>query len=175
MEGKDEKTLLFDGELAVSIPASYQTMEEEKALAMFPYEERPQLMLEERGTSRFCTFSLLQDQALADNQVNCVIHSIADAVTSLYPSSLLERPRTAKREIGTWGWFAFWTSGREGRLYNMMYVCPVSGSMMLGTLGCPLDDEVGKDMLRKMLRSLEVTKKRPARARISINLPGKRT
>lgn len=173
MEQREETRVLFDGKLLIEIPDSFQAAEDEKAAGMFPYEERPQIILEEKGASRFCTFSLLENQSLTKNQTKHVIGRIADAVASLYPSCLLEQPRLVKREEAVYGWFAFQTSAREGKLYNMMYVCPVKGSMMLGTMGCLVHDMAGRNMMMHQLGTLKIPERMPARARISIALPRK--
>lgn len=175
MEHKDEMRALFDGKLLIEIPDSFQEAEGEKAANMFPYEERPQIILEEKGTSRFCTFSLLEKQSLTKNQTKHVIDLIADAVISLYPSCLLEQPGLVKREEAVYGWFAFQTSAREGKLYNIMYICPVNGSMLLGTMGCLMDDEAGRTGMQQQLGTLKIPERRPARAKISVALPRKRS
>lgn len=127
-----EKSHLFDGRLAVMLPDSFQTMEGDREQLMYPYEDRPQIILEDADTCRFCTFSLLKEQKLAGIQVEYVIQSITKAIVSLYPSCLLSEPQLVKREEGTCGWFSFRTAGKEGDLQNFMYVFPVDDCMMLG-------------------------------------------
>lgn len=175
MESNDKTTLLFDGRLIAGIPDSFQPMEEEKAAMMFPCEERPQLIFEDSGASRFCTFSLLKRQSLTGTQVKRAVHSIADAVTSLYPTCLLKEPGLVRVEGGTWGWFAFRTATRERDLYNVMYVRSVAGEMMLGTLGCPLDDDEGRIELMRIPGSLKSLEEHPSRAKICIELHGHRS
>lgn len=167
MGNAEEKSLLFDGRLAVGLPDSFRTMESGRAELMYPYEDRPQIILEEADTRRFCTFSLLKEQKLAGIQVEYVIQSITKAIVSLYPSCLLSSPQLAEREKGTCGWFSFRISGREGDLQNFMYVFPVDECMMLGTMGCFMEDEAGKEQLVQIMESLEVSEKVPAYARIS--------
>lgn len=175
MEGNDKTTLLFDGKLIAGIPDSFQPMEEEKAAMMFPCEERPQLIFENSGASRFCTFSLLKRQSLTGTQVKRAVHSIADAVTSLSPTCLLKEPELVRQEGGTWGWFSFRTVTREGDVYNVMYVRPVGGEMMLGTLGCPMDDDEGRKELMGIPESLKSPEEHPAKAKICIELHGHRS
>jgi hypothetical protein len=167
LENAEEKTLLFDGRLALGIPNSFQAMEIGRAELMYPYEDRPQIILEDTDTRRFCTFSLLKEQKLAGIQVEYVIRSITEAIVSLYPSSLLSEPQLAVREEGTCGWFSFRTSGGEGNLQNFMYVFPVDGCMMLGTMGCFIEDEEGKRQLLQIMESLEVPPKAPVYAKVS--------
>ena len=163
----EEKTLLFDGRLAVGIPNFFRMMDSGRAELMYPYEDRPQIILEDTDTCRFCTFSLLKEQKLAGIQVEYVIRSITEAIVSLYPSCLLSEPQLAVREEGACGWFSFQTSGGEGQLQNFLYVFPVDGFMMLGTMGCFVEDEEGKRQLLQIMESLEVPPKAPIYAKIN--------
>lgn len=167
----EEKSLLFDDRLAVDIPNSFHEMEDGRVELIYPYEDRPQIILEDANTHRFCTFSLLKEQKLAEIQVKYVIQSITKAIVSLYPSSLLSEPQLSKREEGTCGWFSFQTTGREGNLQNFMYIFPVDDCMMLGTMGCFIEDESGKRQLMQIMESLEIPPKVPAYARIGHGLP----
>lgn len=162
-----EKKLLFGGRLAVGIPNFFRAMENGRAELMYPYEDRPQIILEDEDTRRFCTFSLLKEQKLAGIQVEYVIRSITEAIVSLYPSCLLSEPQLAVREDGTCGWFSFQTSGGEGKLQNFMYVFPVDGCMMFGTMGCFIEDEEGKRQLLQIMESLEVPLKVPVYGKIN--------
>lgn len=147
--------LIFEEQLFVEIPDTFKEMEECKVSIMYPYEEKPQIMLEDEQMHRFCTFSLLVFQGLAEAQVESAIHSVCNTVRSLHPSCLLETPQLMKCSEGTCGWFSFRTEGTEGRLYNVMYVFPVNGNMMLGSMGCPMEDEPGKQLLMQAMESLK--------------------
>lgn len=162
-----EKSYLFDGRLTVLLPDSFRTMEGGREQLMYPYEDRPQIILEDADTCRFCTFSLLKEQKLAGIQVKNVIQSITKAVVSLYPSCLLSKPRLVKRGEETCGWFSFRTSAKEGELRNFMYVFPVDNCMMLGTMGCFMEDRAGKEQLMKIMESLEIPEKKSAYSRVS--------
>ncbi|WP_313186951.1 hypothetical protein [Lacrimispora sp.] len=167
MGNAEEKTLLFDGRLAAGIPDSFQAMESGRAELMYPYVDRPQIILEDADTRRFCTFSLLKGQKLVGIQVEYVIQSITKAIVSLYPSCLLSEPQLVEKEEGICGWYSFRTSGRERDLQNFMYIFPVDGCMMLGTMGCFMEDEEGKRQLIQIIESLEVCPKAPVFAKSS--------
>ena len=167
MEYVQDKTLFFDGRLAVQIPESFQDMENNRAELMYPYEQRPQIILEDGEAHRFCTFSLLKEQKLAANQVEYVIKNITAAVVGLYPSCLLTDPRLVWRKEGAYGWFSFRSIIKEGELKNFMYVFSVDECMMLGTMGCFIEDEEGKKQLLQIMDSLEVPERKPSFARSS--------
>ena len=156
MKENEKKQLLFDDRLLVYIPAFYEDMDQEKAKMMYPYENRPQIILENKKSFRWCTFSLLKEQGLSKSQIEDAIQSISKIVLSLYPSSMLRKPEIIKRKEGNCGWFAFRTVWKTGGIYNVMYVFSVDGSMMLGTLGCGEEDIEGIKEMMHVLKSLEI-------------------
>jgi len=167
MEYVNAKILFFDGRLTVQLPDTFQAMETNKAELMYPYEQRPQIILEDGETHRFCTFSLLKEQKLAAIQVEYVIQNITAAIVGLYPSCLLTDPRLAWRKEGTYGWFSFRSIIEERTIRNFMFVFSVDECMMLGTMGCFIDDEEGKKQLLQIMNSLEVPERKPSYARSS--------
>lgn len=151
--------VIFEEQLQVEIPDSFQGMEKDKVDGMYPYDKKPQIILEDGDTHRFCTFSLLESQALSDNQVEDAIWIIKKVVTSLYPSCLLDKPQLMDCQAGTCGWFSFKSAGTEGELFNIMYIFPINGCMMLGTMGCMAEDESGKKQMMEIMGSLKAFRK----------------
>lgn len=151
--------LIFEKRLHVDIPDSFGEMEKDRIAMMYPYEEQPQIALEEEETHRFCTFSLLETQALSEGQTEPAIRLIAKVITGLYPSCLLDKPQLADCQEGKCGWFSFQTAGMEGKIWNIMYIFSVNGCMMLGTLGCLAEDEPGKKQMMKIMKSLKNVRK----------------
>ncbi len=154
-QGEEERSF-YDGRLLVYLPETYQRMDIERAKLMYPYADRPQIILEDGGACRWCTFSLLKEQRLSKRQIGDAIRSISRAILSLYPSCMIREPEVMRRRAGDCGWFAFRTAWDKGGAYNIMYVFSVDGSMMLGTLGCGMEDAQGIGELMGILRSLEV-------------------
>ena len=150
--------LMFEEQLLANIPDSFQDMEPDKIGLMYPYEERPQIILEDKETDRVCTFSLLERQELPEGQIECAVYEMMEVVRSLYPSSILEKPQFT--ESRCCGWFSYKMANVEGELYQRMYILRVSGCMMLGTMGCRVDDEAGKEQMTEILMSLKDLKKR---------------
>lgn len=155
--------VLFDEQLYVDMPESYQEMRMDKAEQMYPYEEKPQIILESMQTASFCTFSLFEDQGIMDSQVEYAICGVSKVVTGLYPSSLLEEEQTMCCAEAVCAWFSFKTQAADGELYNVMYIFPVNGHLMIGTMGCRLEDKEGKERLMEVLRSLRAQKKKGKR------------
>lgn len=151
--------LMFEEQFLVDIPDSFQEMEKVKIDMMYPYDEKPQIILEDKE-HRFCTFSLLENQILTDSQVESAIQTILKVVISLYPSSLLEEPQLMNGKGGTCGWFSFRTATTEGEIFNVMYIFPVNGCMMLGTIGCLDKDESGKKQMFEIIESLRSLRKK---------------
>lgn len=169
-----EKTVikkdLFNNLLSVFLPNSFELMESEKSELMYPSEDRPQFIYEDTKMNRFCTFSLLKDQKLTSLQVEQGIQSIFKSIISLYPTCLLGEPQILCKAEKTWGYFSFKTLCNEGSLRNIMYILSVDGCMMLGTMGCLLEDEDGEKQLLHIMDSLETPERTPSYKRISNNV-----
>lgn len=151
---------LFEEQLYVELPDSYKEMAEEKATGIYPYEEKPQMIFEDEEMHRFCTFSLLKAQKLAVSQTETAIWVIHKVVTGLYPSCMLDEPSQADCGEGKCGWFSFKTAGADGELFHLMYIYPINGSMMLGTMGCRLSDDQGKEQMMEILSTLKCFRKK---------------
>lgn len=167
------KKVLFDNLLSVSLPNSFEAMESGKVEFMYPNEDRPQFIYEDRKTNRFCTFSLLKDQKLTNLQVEHGIRSISNAIISLYPTCLLEDTQLFDKAEKVLGYFSFKTLCNEGSLRNIMYILSVDGCMMLGTMGCLLEDEDGEKQLFQIMDSLEIPERTPSFKHISNNMQNK--
>ncbi len=152
--------MFFDEQLYVELPDTYGEMEKDRTATMYPYEEKPQIIMEDKESNRFCTFSLLKSQDLTADQVEYAIHIISKAVTSLYPTCLLHEPQPAECGEGKCGWFSFKTAGTDGDLFNIMYIYPVNGKMMLGTMGCGTLDEQGRRQIMEIMASLKSFRKK---------------
>jgi len=157
---EDEKQQIFENRLLVKLPDSFEALEPEKIEKMFPYQDRPQLIMGNGDVSRFCTFSLIRNQSLGSAQVKKAIKTMFQVITSLYPSSQLCEPEVQKLKHMTCGWFEFQTIGDAGNIHNFMYIVPVQGMMMLGTLGCLMGDEEGEKQMGEIMQSLELPEKR---------------
>lgn len=152
--------MFFDEQLYVEIPDIYEEMEKDRIATMYPYEKKPQIIMEDKESNRFCTFSLLDAQKLASDQAEYAIHVISRVVTGLYPTCLLHEPQLAECGEGKCGWFAFKTAGTTENFFNIMYIYPVNGSMMLGTMGCNSLDEQGQKQLMEIMASLKSFRKK---------------
>jgi hypothetical protein len=173
MENTVIKKALFNNLISVMLPDTFESMESEKIELMYPSEGRPQFIYEDTKTNRFCTFSLLKDQNLTSLQVEQGIKSIFISIISLYPTCLLEEPQLLEKAEKTWGYFSFKTLCNEGSLRNIMYILSVDGCMMLGTMGCLLEDEDGEKQLLHIMHSLEIPERTPSYKRIGNNMQSK--
>ena len=152
--------VMFEEQLLVQLPDSFTEKEKSRIDGMYPYEEKPQIILEDESTHRFCTFSQILSQKLTENQLEYAIKEVCSIVTSLYPSCLLEEPRLIYCQGGRCGCFSFRAAGMEGELFHVMYILPVNGCMVLGTAGCTADDKEGEKWMMEMIRSLKPCKKK---------------
>lgn len=160
---EDGSYQLFNNQLSVKLPADFHELDTETIQSLFPYEDRPEIILGADDILRFCTFSLLQEQKLNSFQVKRAIQTIKEEVTNLYPSCLLAEPKVLSLKEGTCGWFEYRTLQKDGPLHNYMYIFSVEGSMMLGTMGCALGDTEGEEAFISIMESLAIPEDRTAR------------
>ena len=151
--------LIFEEQLIVDIPEAFRMMTIDRIDGMYPCDEKPQIILEDEETHRFCTFSLFEGQILFDQQVEYAIRLISRTVISLYPSSLLEDVELLNCKEGRCGWFSFRTMWDQDWLYNVMYIYPVNSRMMFGTRGCGIGDGPGKEQFKAVMGSLHAVRK----------------
>lgn len=151
---------LFDEQLYVDMPESYQEMSQARIDEIYPYEVRQEIILENAQTGSFCTFSLFEDQGIMGSQVEYAIHSVSKIVTRLYPSCIVDKEQIMNCSESFCGWFSFQTQAAEGQLYNVMYIFPVNGHMMFGTMGCKMEEEREKELLMGIMKSLKAQKKK---------------
>lgn len=159
MEKQKIKLSLFDNKLTVWIPNTYHEMEQNKIKQIYPYDKKPQIILEDTTISRFCTFSLLENQVLLEKHIESAINSIEKVVASLRPTSIIKKSELLKVENRLCGWFSFETFGEE-KICNFVYIFSVSGLMMLGTTGCYKKDEIGRGEFLEMINTIEIEKRR---------------
>ena len=152
--------VMFEEQLLVQVPDSFKEMNKDRMENRYPYEEKPQIILEDGEANRFCTFSLIASQKLSANQLEYALKEVCWVVMSLSPSSLLDAPQLAYCEGATCGWFSFRVTGMEEELFHVMYILPVNGCMMLGTAGCMSDDAEGKEQAMNIIKSLQLCKKK---------------
>lgn len=153
------KHRFFEHKVSVQIPDCYQEMEAETVEVMFPYEDRPQIILSDPSGTRFCTFSYLKDQKMTQAQTAYAIREIVQIVTSLYPSSLIQEPKVMTLPDGKLEWFEYKTMKSNGGIHNFIYVFSEEGSMLLGTMGCDMEDMDGIAELKNIMGSMERIKK----------------
>ncbi|MDE6847451.1 MAG: hypothetical protein K2J99_17025 [Lachnospiraceae bacterium] len=152
--------IMFEEQLSVIVPDSFHEMALNRVNDMYPYEEKPQVILEDENRHRFCTFSLFEDRELVDTQTEHAIQLILEVVLSLYPSALLDEAQVRNCKGGVYGWFSYKSMGNKGEIFNVMYIFPLNGCMMFGTMGCAVEDEEGKEELMNMMDSLQAVRKK---------------
>lgn len=134
-----EKTQLFDGRMEVMLPRSFKDMPPEQARLKYPAEQRPQVIRTNERTDINFTFSLL-DQPLENGQVKPLRDLLKKALRRARPDMRFMEDGLRENRGHTTGWFEFISNGIDGKLYNFMYLTPVSGRLMQGILNCPVRD-----------------------------------
>lgn len=85
------------------------------------------------------TFSL-PDQPLENSQVKPLRDTLKKALRRARPDMRFMEDGLRETQERTTGWFEFISNGIDGKLYNIMYLTPVSGRLMQGLFNCPVKD-----------------------------------
>ena len=133
------ETQLFDGRMQVMLPQSFQDMPSGLARLKYPMEQRPQVIRTNERTDINFTFSLL-DQPLENSQVKPLRDTLKKALRRARPDMRFMEDGLRETQERTTGWFEFISNGIDGKLYNIMYLTPVSGRLMQGLFNCPVKD-----------------------------------
>lgn len=133
------ETQLFDGRMQVMLPRSFQDMPSGPARLKYPMEQRPQVIRTNERTDINFTFSLL-DQPLENSQVKPLRDTLKKALRRARPDMRFMEDGLRETQERTTGWFEFISNGIDGKLYNIMYLTPVSGRLMQGLFNCPVKD-----------------------------------
>ena len=146
--------VLFDDRLRINIPEDLHLAQEHEAAEVFPHPKRPQLVFANDDFSRFITFSLL-NKPMGQQEAMSAAREMRTMVWSLYPNSILSQAAPFSFGDLSCGSFTFRTGSKGAQVFNTMFVASFNGRMLLGTLGCGIDDLAGMKMLQKLMVEAE--------------------
>jgi len=145
---------LFDDKLRLYLPDDFYQVEESEASDIYPSLERPQVIFAVAEFSRFLTFSLL-DKSLGLEEASVAAREMRKLIWSLYPNSMLTTALPIRFGDFRCSGFSFKTGANEAQIYNTMFVVSFEDRLLMGTFGCRLDDDEGKEMLKKLIAEAE--------------------
>lgn len=144
-----DKTTLFDGKMKVAFPKGFKDMPEELVAKRFLGKNKPHVILSNEDASVFYTFSLyanpLENKEKSVKEAITQIHSVIKKQFQAIPMPFVFDGKELKI-----GWFTYKTPSTAGALFQVMYVAPIAGQLMLGTCVCP-DNSKNKLSLMSIL------------------------
>ena len=145
---------LFEDNMYVELPMSTAPMPEDMIHRLYSSSDRPQLFFYREEGPLYFTFSL-HDNAIENKEVFIAINNMKNVVEAAYPQSIIGHVNLLKYTHNYCGWFAFKSPSVDQERYNIMYITPVKGRLMLGTCSCPMGDEDGMLQIKRAFLSVK--------------------
>ena len=147
---------LFENRLRILMPEDICQIQESEAVDVFPSNKRPQIIFANAGFSRYLTFNLL-DKPLGSEETLNAAREMRKLIWSLYPNALIFKEKPFRFGSFKCSGFSFRTGLNETQKYNTMFAASFEDKLLLGTFGCGMDDNEGKELLRKLIEGAEYT------------------
>jgi len=148
-----EQIRLFDDCMYVELPASTIKMPQDMVQRLYRQENRPQKFFYREEGELYFTFSLY-DKPLKNESVASAAHEMKKVVEAAHPLNIIGHVDVLRQGRNHCGYFSFKSPSIDRERYNLMYVTPIKGRMMLGTCSCPLEDGDNISLFRQVLLSI---------------------
>jgi hypothetical protein len=130
----------FDGKMAMRLPKEFTDMPLNFAKIKYPAEQRPQIIKTNGDGSINVTLSLYQEKLKKEDVPDC-ISGLKMVIERMNPANIFFELKTEQSEaLTTVGYFDYKSNAIDSDLYNIMFVTPIAGNIMLGTFNCRLSD-----------------------------------
>ena len=144
---------LFDNRMYVELPASTTRMPQDMVQRLYRQENRPQQFFHREEGALYFTFSLY-DKPLKNESVASAAHEMKKVVEAAYPLSIIGQADVLRQGCNHCGYFSFKSPSIDRERYNLMYITPIKGRMMLGTCSCPIEDDDSISLFKQVLLSI---------------------
>jgi len=91
---------------------------------------------------------------LKNESVASAAHEMKKVVEAAHPLSIVGHVDVLRQGRNHCGYFAFRSPSVDQERYNLMYITPIKGRMMLGTCSCPLEDDDSISLFEQVLLSI---------------------
>lgn len=146
---------LFESMMSLRLPEGVYDMKEERVSQIYPMKDKPQVVKVLGDEKCWFSFSLLQrpltNQTILDN-----LRAIRMNFERVFPS-MLEEPITSITDetFNNKMYFSIVSKGREKETYQMIYIFPVKGKLMMGTICCDAEQQwEWKELFKKVIASI---------------------
>lgn len=150
-----ERVALFEDQMSIILPKSFQDMPEHMAKMKYPSEQRPQVIKTNADGSINFTFSIF-DAEIKPEQIKAAKDGFQMIIKQMQPSNVFFEDMD--EELGTTmlGWFDFKGFALDAQIYNLMYVSSIGGKILHGIFNCIYEDsEMWKPIACQVMRSVE--------------------
>jgi hypothetical protein len=150
-----EEFTFFDAKMAIRLPKEFTDMPINFAKLKYPSEQRPQIIkMNEDGSVNF-TFSLYPDK-LKEEEIEDCIRTLKAAIERMNPAHLFFELQVLEQDELKVGYFDYKSNALDSDLYNILYVTPIGGRIMMGAFNCRLGErEAWKPVVLKIAMSIK--------------------
>ncbi len=155
----DQKLLFLEREIYKNqmwmwIPDKFSLLSREFVKIKYPSESRPEIIYANSDTTVNIAFSHKQEKLAAGQEAE-VLDDLGYVLRHLYPTCKIydqDSVRAGENEVA---WMDFVTPAMDSEIYNMMFVTPLKGRLLIGTCNClDSDREDWKDLFVQMIATM---------------------
>ncbi len=129
------ETMLFNNEIGMILPASFQDMEPAEARKKYFSEQRPQIIKTNEDGSVNFSFSLV-DKKVENEKLVVVIKEFHRVLKRFQPMSVcLEMGEELYDPVPN-AWMEFISNALNDNLYNMLTIYPIGGRLLMAMFNC---------------------------------------
>lgn len=151
---KFEERDFFENKMRMFVPKEFFEMPLEFAKIKYPSEQRPKLILTSASLSVNLCLSMF-DQPIQKNQVQQAITGYQLLIRRVNPANLFFEEKVETSASVAIGWFDYKSYALDNQLYNLMFVAPIGGKLMLGSFNCSYNEfDDWKCSVLQMLHSI---------------------
>lgn len=155
----DQKLVFMEQEIVKNqmwmwLPKQFTLLSKEYAKIKYPSENRPALIYSNPETTVNLTFSHKQEKLAAGQEAE-VCDAFGQVMRRLYPTCRILQQGLVQARNNQAAWMDFVVPAMDTAIYNLLFVTPVKGRMLIGTCNCPQpDQEDWEDLFVQMITTI---------------------
>ena len=123
------RTMLFEDQVSILLPAEFVDMPPELAKQKYPMEQRPQIIKTNLGLSVNFAFNLFAEE-LPENQIKDAVKSFKTLIKRMQPANRFYTDKIDQTGEQIFGWFDFKSPGMDEPLYTIMAFTGIGGQFL---------------------------------------------
>jgi len=155
-----QRQLLFDEQLSILLPETFQIMSVEIAKIKYPSEQRPQLIYTNSDGSVNYTFSLL-DVPVDQSQLTEIRDGFKNIIKRIQPANIFYQEQEETLGDTVVAQFDFKNYGIDTQLYNLFYFTVLAGKLIHGIFNCPFQErDTWQPIAQQVIKSMLIEKQK---------------